>query len=156
MPWLWERTECVIRMLYRRGCRYFLCGGATGFDMLAAAAVLHLRETNPDAVLGLALPCADQTRGWTESAVNLYEQQRAEADRVVVLSPHYYTGCMMVRNRFLVDHAAFCVAYMEVPAGGTAFTVRYALHEKLPVLNLAMPDSVTEFAKEEEAGELPF
>ncbi len=147
----------VIRELYRRGFRDFLCGGATGFDALAAAAVLELRDGCPGMALTLVLPCADQTRGWSEAEKALHEQQKTQADRTIVLSPHYYTGCMMVRNRYMVDHAGFCVACMQEPKGGTAHTVRLAVRAGIPVLNLAVTDEADDFVRASAADEeLPF
>jgi uncharacterized phage-like protein YoqJ len=155
MDSLMQVTLAVIRALYRMGYRRFLCGGATGFDTLAASCVVQFRREQPDIQLLLALPCADQTRGWGESDVGLYEQLRQEADRVFLLSNHYYAGCMLVRNRFMVDHASRCIAYMEQPVGGTAFTLRYAVKKGLPVLNLAIPEEVRLFLNQDSSAEPP-
>lgn len=158
MDLIWDTASAVIRSLYGRGFRCFLCGGATGFDTLAASCVLMLRREFPDIKLFLALPCADQTRGWSASDRGLYEQHLQEADQVFLLSSHYYAGCMLVRDRFMVDHAAFCAAYMEEPLGGTAFTVRCAVKKGIPVLNLAIPDEVRVFLAEapDSSSSLPF
>ena len=45
---------------------------------------------------------------------------------------------MMQRNRFLVDHSRMLICYLTGERGGTAATVRYALKQKLPVVNLAL------------------
>lgn len=155
---VWDRTMQVLEKLYQMGYRRFLCGGATGFDTLAASCVREFRRSFPDAELVLALPCENQTRGWRPSDKALYEELRQEADQVIVLSPAYYTGCMLVRDRFMVDHADRCIAYMRQAVGGTAYTVKYAIRSGLPILNLAVEDEVRRFLTEEEAGdsELPF
>ena len=144
---IWDTTAKVIRALYEQGYRRFLCGGATGFDALAASCVLQLRTEKQDVLLCLAIPCRDQSRGWSGSDLGLYQQHLQEADHVFLLSPHYYAGCMLVRDRFMVDHAGFCVAYMEEPTGGTAFTVRCAVRKGIPVLNIAIPEEVSLFLK---------
>ena len=158
MDRIWDAAAKVIRALYDRGYRCFLCGGATGFDALAASCVLQLRHEKKDVLLCLAIPCKDQARGWSESELGLYQQHLREADHVFLLSPHYYAGCMLVRDRFMVDHAGFCVAYMEEPVGGTAFTVRCAVRKGLPVLNIAIPEEVSLFLADSGPGEdpLPF
>ena len=155
---LWDTASRVVRTLYDRGFRYFLCGGATGFDTLAASCVLQMRSEGKDACLCLAVPCRDQARGWSESDLGLYRLHLQEADHVFLLSSHYYTGCMLVRDRFMVDHAGFCVAYMEEAAGGTAFTIRCAIRRGLPVLNIAIPEEVSLFLTDDSPGEpsLPF
>ncbi len=43
------------------------------------------------------------------------------------VSWEYHEGCMLKRNRYLVDHAACLLAvYNSEWRGGTAMTVRYA------------------------------
>ena len=43
------------------------------------------------------------------------------------ISEDYHDGCMMERNRYMVDHAAYLLAvYNGEWRGGTAATVRYA------------------------------
>ena len=44
---------------------------------------------------------------------------------------------MKRRNRYLVDHAGRCIAYLRRMRGGTLYTVNYALDSKIPVDNLA-------------------
>ena len=44
----------------------FICGGALGFDTLAALAVLKIRSIYPHIQLILALPSPQQTNGWKE------------------------------------------------------------------------------------------
>ena len=53
-----------ITSLYADGCTDFLCGGAKGFDLLAAEALLELRPILPDARLIMILPCMDQERAY--------------------------------------------------------------------------------------------
>ena len=57
---------------------------------------------------------------------------------MVYVSREYSKGCMLGRNRYLVDHAACLLAvYNGEWRGGTAMTVRYArkLERKIIVLN---------------------
>lgn len=135
---LTARLLHTLEDLYRKGYRDFLSGGAIGFDLLAAEAVLELRQAHPDVHLIMVLPCSDQTRRWREADCLRYERILYAADETRVLSPAYYDGCMLVRNRHMVDHSAVCVCYMLQPRGGTLSTVAYAMQEELPVINLAM------------------
>ena len=52
-----KNLPIVIRTLAERGITEFLSGGALGFDMIAAKAVIREREKNGDIRLVLALPC---------------------------------------------------------------------------------------------------
>lgn len=153
---LWERCEDVVSALYDQGFRDFICGGATGFDTLAASCVAGLRARCPGMRLILALPCEDQSRNWTETDQSLYTDLLERADCAVFLAEHYYPGCMLVRNRYMVDHAAYCVAYLDGHRGGTSGTVRYALQRGLPVLNLAVEGEVRRYLREHADESLPF
>ena len=126
--WLRQALPPLLENLFDRGFQTYLCGGARGFDTLAAQAVLALRERHPAVRLALILPCAQQTKGWPAEDTALYNFIKTQADQVTVLSPRYYAGCMQRRNRALVDGAALCVAYCTRPQGGTAYTVAYARH----------------------------
>jgi len=123
--------------LYLEGYRTFVAGGALGFDTLAAAVVLVLRRKRPDTRLHLILPCADQTKGWRQADIDMYEAIKQEADEVTVLAPHYARGCMHTRNRRMIEESAVCVAYMTKKTGGTAYTVTYAQAQGVKVINVA-------------------
>ena len=63
-----------------------------------------------------------------------------QADEVVYVSREYQDGCMLKRNRYLVNHAACLLAvYNGEWRGGTAMTVRYArkMGREVIVLNPA-------------------
>ena len=139
---LFSRLLRAIEEAYANGYRCFLCGGALGFDTLAARAVLKAREKHPDLLLHLALPCGDQAARWNGEDRRAYEEIRKEADQTVVLSDRYYPGCMQTRNRYMVEHSSLCICYWKEARGGTAFTVRYAVYRGLDIVNLAMPEEV--------------
>ena len=120
-----------------QGYRYFGCGGALGFDTLAAQTVLRLREIYPEIRLILVLPCRDQTRGWKQADVAEYERIMKAADKVTYTSEQYYSGCMHKRNRHLVDNSSLCICYLTEQSGGTAYTVNYARSQGLSIINVA-------------------
>ena len=137
-----SRLSRAVEEAYTDGYRCFLCGGALGFDTLAALAVLQAKEKHPDILLHLALPCADQAAHWSSEDRRIYEEIRTKADRETVLSGRYFPGCMQDRNRYMVEHSSLCICYWKEPRGGTAFTVRYAVYRGLEIVNLAMPEEV--------------
>ena len=114
-----------------RGVSRFLCGGARGFDTLAAQTVLQLKREYPTLELFLVLPCRDQARGWSSEEAIQYEAVRRRADRVVYMENAYAEGCMHKRNRALVDNSRYCIYYMVQRMGGTAYTVDYAVRQGL-------------------------
>ena len=48
----------------------------------------------------------------------------------------YFDGCMLERDRRLVEGSDVCVAYCAQSRGGTAYTVTRAMREGLEVINL--------------------
>ena len=139
--WLDRQVESMVY----QGFSTFLCGGARGFDLLAAAAVLHAKQTyHPTLRLVLLLPCREQTRGWNERdlALHLAVLQRAEA---YYLQQDYDRSCMHRRNRLLVDCAITGVAYYDEKKerSGTGMTVRYAAGRGVPMVVLPYGESGT-------------
>lgn len=137
--------EPLLDILYARGYRDFLCGGALGFDMFAAEQVLSLRNRHPDVRLISCIPCEDQNQHWNVREQNRYRRLLYLSDEVRLLSRFYYDGCMQVRNQYMVDRSSVCVSYMKRLRGGTLSTVRYAVSQDLIVVNLAIRDSVQEY-----------
>ena len=77
--------------------------------------------------LHCVLPCQGQADGWPASARERYRSIPEQADEVVYVSQGYREGCMLERDRYLVEHAACLLAvYNGEHRGGTAMTVWYA------------------------------
>lgn len=117
--------DAIIDLIENKGVKYFYCGGALGFDTMSALAVISLREKY-DIKLILALPCKNQTAKWREDDILLYDRIFAQSDKVYFVSEAYTDGCMLKRNREMVDNCQYGIAYLTKNFGGTAYTVRYA------------------------------
>lgn len=125
-----------ISRLIKRGVIYFGCGGARGFDLMAAKTVLKLKKRYPQIYLILVLPCAKHTLNWYDSDLSKYEYIAKHADKIKLLSYNYYNGCMHARNRHLVDNSSFCVCYKRHDYGGTAYTFDYAKSQNIEIISL--------------------
>lgn len=134
---IFAKTEEMIESLIIKGYLYFGAGGALGFDTIAAFAVLKLKKRYPDIRLILVLPCLSQTRGWTQEDIEIYEDIKQKADKVVYTSQEYIRGCMHKRNRHLVDNSSVCIAYLTENKGGSFYTVNYARSKGIKVINIA-------------------
>ena len=145
LPALVMRLDMVLEKLYCMGYRRFISGCARGFDLLAAQRVAAMKKKHPDVCLVLAIPCAEQTRGWPEDEIRRYENVICACDESHVLSRTYFKGCMMVRNRYMVDRSSFVICYLTNTKGGTVSTAAYALKQDVPLLNIAMEDACTAF-----------
>lgn len=132
-----QRLRTAVIGLIEKGYCYFGAGGALGFDTLAAKTVLDLKKEYPHIKLILVLPCVAQTRGWSESDVEIYEQIKSSADKFVYTSENYFRGCMQKRNRHLIDNSSACICYLTEETGGTAYTVKYAKSKQLEVINVS-------------------
>ena len=116
-----------IATLAGAGVTEYFTGGADGVDCWAAEIVLTMREKNPALKLRCVLPHEGQADRWSDSARERYHMIVARADFVDYVSRKYYDGCMLARNRRLVDQAGILLAvYNGERRGGTAATVRYA------------------------------
>ena len=132
-----DAAEEEVRKLADEGFDVFLCGGARGFDLFAANAVLRVQKAFPSIRLVMCLPCPEQTRGWSDTDRRLHDAICARGE-VYCISPEYDDNCMKKRNRFLVDHAAVGIAYYTgAYRSGTGQTVRYAEKKGISVINLA-------------------
>lgn len=127
----------VLEGLIGHNITVFRTGGAIGFDTIAALKVLEKKEKYPAVRLELVLPCQDQTKGWNKSNRWAYEYVRSQADEVICLHEEYVSGCMLERNRKLVQGSHCCVGYCTEQKGGSAYTLRYANQKGLRVINLA-------------------
>ena len=140
VPILKQRIKDGIEYLYSNmGVTTYYAGGALGFDSLAAEAVIEQRRERGDVRLVIVVPCRNQDARWSAADRARYERIKREADEVICLAEHYFDGCMHQRNRYMVDHSAYCICYLTEQRGGTAYTVQYARERGLRIFNLAMP-----------------
>ena len=138
LPGLMNRLVKTITGLAAKGVIYYGSGAAHGFDLIAANAVLRLRETNGAVKLIMVLPFRGQDERWSTNERLEYRRVINAADKVVCLSERYYEGAYEARNRHLVEHSGICVAYMTNERSGTGQTVRFAQARGLEVINLAI------------------
>lgn len=126
----------AVEYAYNEGCRDFICGGALGFDTLAAREVIRFRMTHKGVRLILALPCIEQDLKWSEAQRNAYNFTLSAADEVIYTSDAYTKTCMAERNRFLAEKCDMLIAYAGRSSSGAAQTLRMAEREGKRIYNL--------------------
>lgn len=127
---------CCISKLINSGVDTFYCGGARGFDILAAELVASVKERfSVKLIMALAFP--GQEKGWGEDWQMRFNAVTAVADEVKYLSPSYEKGAYHKRNRFMVDNSDVLLTYYDGTKGGTASTVEYAMKKGLRIINFA-------------------
>ena len=131
---LYQRLEEEIK----NGATDFNAGGAVGFDCIAAAIVLKLREVYPHIKLHLILPCSneEQTEKWSEEEKAEFHRILKLVDTTEYTSEHYFDGCMKKRNARLVELADCCFCYWDGrQRSGTGQTVRMAIKKNIEIVN---------------------
>lgn len=131
------RLSCTLESLVMRGFRYFVNGGALGFDTMSALLVLKMKNRYPDIKLIMELPCRDQDRYWRQQDKEVYAGILAGADEVLYTADSYYNGCMHERNRRMIDRSSVCICYLTEDSGGTYYTVMKAHSSGLEIINMA-------------------
>ena len=127
-----------IEYVYQRGCKNFYCGGALGFDTLAAEAVIAFRRKHKDVKLYLVIPCANQDERWNSAQRKKYAALLKSADGKECLAESYYDGCMQARNARLVELCDVVIAYLYRQNSGAGQTVRIAKNQGKTVYNLVV------------------
>ncbi len=118
---IFNATENIVEEHIKNGYKFFLTGGALGFDTISALVVLKLKQQYHDIKLILILPCPEQTKGWSDDNIKIYETIKHQADKTIYTSSEYTRGCMHKRNRHLVDNSSVCISYLTENKGGKLF-----------------------------------
>ena len=114
-----------IKWLTKRGVTEFLSGMAQGVDLWATEIVLDLKKENPALRLHCILPCEGQEREWSASEQERYRSILRQADEAICVNQEYTADCMLVRNRYLVEHSSVLLAvYNGTYRSGTGMTIR--------------------------------
>lgn len=129
--------RATILSFIERGYKFFVTGGALGFDTMAAECVVTLKKEHPEIKLVLMLPCKNQTAKWSVWESKKYSDLLRRADETIYVSEEYSKECMLIRDRAMADASSACIAYCNKSRGGTAYTVTYALKKGIAVTNLA-------------------
>ena len=126
VPQLKAELAQTVTQLIDQGVTQFITGGALGFDTLAAEEVLRQRKAHPDICLHLMMPCKGQEKKWRLGDRMRYQKIARQADQVTCLAEEYYDGCMLKRNRAMIEASAYCVVYCTRTKGGTVYTANRA------------------------------
>ena len=87
-----ETLKTTICEAYDKGYRCFCSGGAVGFDLLAAEAVLSLKGKYNDMKLILVIPCPEQTKYWPDKEIKRYEQLKKDLSSKYANERKLYTA----------------------------------------------------------------
>ncbi len=116
-----DLDEIILEQL-RKGVRTFLNGCAVGFDLMAAEFLLSHLEEYPDIRLIACIPCENQEKYYPLEDKIRYTNIMLLAEKLI-LSSHYYNGCMQARDGLMAHRADILITYCKKTTGGTAYTV---------------------------------
>lgn len=131
-----ERLREAVVSAYEDGMRHFICGMARGCDLYFAEIVLELRRDRPDVTLEAAVPWPGQSDGWDQVSRERWQRLLAACDRRTVVQQGYDPGCLLRRNRYMVDHSSLVIAVYDGTPGGTCRTLEYAVRQKVPFVDI--------------------
>ena len=131
-----QRIYDTAEAVYSAGFHTFICGMAEGCDLYFCEAVLALRDEHPEIRIEAAVPFPGQADRWPADQRKRYERLLEACDERTLIRPEYTAGCMMERNRYMVDHADLIIACYDGKSGGTLNTLRYALEKGIEILHL--------------------
>ena len=134
-----RRIADAVELAYEEGFRHFLCGMAMGCDLYFCEAVLALRERYPEVTVEAAIPCPTQADAWPEAERDRYRELVARCDMETMVSDTYSSTCMQRRDRYMVDHSMLLIAAFDGTAGGTRYTVEYALRRGIEIFDVSIP-----------------
>lgn len=130
------QMERELRRLCQNGVNAFICGMARGTDCFFAEILLQLRQVYP-ITLEAALPCQGQHRRWRQEEQRRFEGLLQQCDLVTCREKTYSEGCMLRRNRYMVEQADILMTVFDgLPRSGTGATVAYARQRGLEILAL--------------------
>ena len=140
LPKIKLELDLTLRKLIEEGVRVFICGGARGFDLIAAENVVFLKNTFPFIKLELILPCKAHEKFWSEKEKEEFYKISSLADSVKYLYEEYNESCMFERNRALIDSSDILLCYLTEDSGGTAYTVKLAAKKKKRIIPIGISE----------------
>ena len=132
-----QKLADAVEAAYEEGIRHFICGMARGCDLYFAEAVLALRARQEDVSLEAAVPCLTQAERWPEEDRLRWSSLLERCDLETLVQERYTRGCMLRRNRYMVDHSALVIAVYDGAGGGTRQTLEYAIRRKVPFVDIS-------------------
>lgn len=125
-----EKIRFVIDEL---GVKYFYCGMAKGFDLVACQTVAKIKKEK-DVKIIACIPCPEQEKFFNKKEKDLYKKMIEQCDEIKIINEHYFKGCMLLRNKYMVDRSDIVISYIRENGGGTRWTIEYALRNKKQII----------------------
>ena len=126
----------AVDAVYAAGIRHFICGMANGCDLYFFDAARYLRLQHPEVTIEAAIPYSGQADRWRPELRERYAYDLRQCDYQTLVQETYTPGCMMRRNRYMVDASRILIAAFDGRPGGTARTLEYAAQRRLEIIQI--------------------
>ena len=133
---VFKLNEAVERLI-QEGVTNFLCGGALGFDQIAASLIIAKKEMGYNIRLIMALPYKGQEDLWTIKQKQLYRHLLDAADAIEYISESYTKDCLEKCNQYMIDESTYCICALIREMSKIGKTVRYAKEKNRQIINIA-------------------
>lgn len=130
-----ERLEKVVReLLTTKEYIEFLVGRSGDFDLLAASVIHRCKRLirSDNSALVLVLPYATSEYEHNKSLLQYYD----EIELCAAASASHFKSAYQTRNRSMIDRSDLVIFHVDHPSGGAYQTMRYALKNNKPNINL--------------------
>ena len=118
-------VQTALKNAIEKGVEIFYNGMAKGFDLLCGKLLINFKKKYPNIQIIACIPCYNQEKNYTEEEKKLYLEILSKCNEKIILSNHYFIGCMQNRDRYMADRSDMMIAYLKKAEGGTAYTVKY-------------------------------
>ena len=132
-----EQIRIVIESILMTDSKFVFYSGNMGeFDKKCSSAVRYAKRSHPEldislvAVLPYMMNCINTDRDY-------YNDCFDDIIIPVELAGVYYKTAILRRNKWLVDHCDFLIAYVYHEFGGAYTTLKYAVQKEKKIINLA-------------------
>ena len=109
---------------------------AQGADFYFCEAAFALRDRRSGVTVEAAIPCEEQAARWRERDRARYFDLVGHCDFETMVQRSYDRGCMLRRNRYMVDRSSRLIAVYDGMLGGTMYTLAYAMKQGLDIITL--------------------
>ena len=103
----------AVDAVYAAGIRHFICGMANGCDLYFFDAARYLRLQHPEVTIEAAIPYSGQADRWRPELRERYAYDLRQCDYQTLVQETYTPGCMMRRNRYMVDASRILIAAFD-------------------------------------------
>ena len=127
----------ILFAMHSKGITHFICGGATGFDMIAVEIIMELKKKN-NITLEIALPFKEQDKYYSKEQKQRFAQILKNADKITILSETNGRASYAKRNRYMVDNSSLVIGLFDGRQSGANLSMLlYAQQLKTDILTIS-------------------